>query len=163
MNSCQYIAELEESLPELDRWLRALEQEIAEPSPESNTERSRSELEAVRKLRSARIEALEEFREMAAQRPPRPVSLEDIKHCQHQHEVLYIVARRNQGTANLQEAAQLIADGRMSSATRDSIRATLHHYVTDHDDWTHLGGGMVQLLTFREQPTEPSGDGGAHR
>ena len=59
------------------------------------------------------------------------------------------MARRNQGKANLQEAAQLISDARMSTATRDSIRATLHHYVTEHDDWIHLGRSMVQLLTFR--------------
>ena len=44
--------------------------------------------------------------------------------------------------------AQLILDAKMSKAKKDSIRATLSHFVTDHDDWAHMSGGRARMLKF---------------
>lgn len=56
------------------------------------------------------------------------------------------------GEANLGEVAQLIRDARMSESPRNSIRATLSHFVTDHDDWSHISRDRAELLTFGPTP-----------
>ena len=148
MASCDYSTKLEETIAWLDDWIGQLEEAIADPPSGEEAERANQEMAIVQKLRGSYVSTRDELLDIAAKRPPCPVTLEDIKHCKTQPEVLYAVAERHRGEVHLDEVAQLILGAKMSKAKKDSIRATLSHFVTDHDDWAHMSGGRARTLKF---------------
>lgn len=114
---------------------------------------NQQELQLVERLQAANSAALEELKAVARKAGRRRVTLDDIKRCDTQREVLRFVTEVNFGLAHLGEVAELVVDARMSKAEKDSVRSTLHHYVNDSEDFVHIGKSWVWLLEFGPAPT----------
>ena len=128
----------------LDDWQANLEQTIAD---------AEQEMDVVQRLREVAIEARDKLLSKSATGTRRRITLDDIKHCKTQREVLRLVAELNGGPAHLGDVAELVVDARMTKADKDSVRSTLYHFVTDNpDDWAHMGNGRVWLLEFGPVP-----------
>jgi selenocysteine lyase/cysteine desulfurase len=115
--------------------------------------RDEHELWMVEKAKAGHVEFLELLKEAARKAGRRRVTLDDIKDCDTQREVLRYVADAGFGLAHLGEVADLVKDARMSKAEKDSIRSTLHHYVNDSDDFVHIGKSWVWRKDFGPAPT----------
>ena len=144
MTSPNNIIETRKEMARLNQWGAALELTIAE---------TQCELEVVEKLKSANAEALDALMAAARRAGRRRVTLDDIKGCDTQREVLRFVDEANFGLAHLGEVAELVVDAKMSKTDKDSVRSTLHHYVNDSDDFVHIGKSWVWLLEFGLAPT----------
>jgi len=143
---------LRQQITWLDGWQASLEQVIAE---------AQKELAVVHGLREGAIQARDELLSSSVSGSPRRITVDDIKGCRTQREVLRLVAELNSGPAHLGNVSQLVVDARMTRAEKDSVRSTLHHYVSDNpDDWGHMGNGWVWLLEFGPVPaaTHQEGD-----
>lgn len=128
----------------LDDWGTSLRNVIAE---------NQDELQVVERLKAANAGALDDLKAAAKKVGRRRVTLDDIKRCETQREVLRFVTEVSFGLAHLGEVAELVVDARMSKTDKDSVRATLHHYVNDSDDFVHIGKSWVWLNEFGPAPT----------
>ena len=144
MTSPNNIIGLREQGKRLDRWEASVEGDIA---------LKQNELGVVQKLKAANTEALEVLKEAARKTGRSEITLDDIKRCDTQREVLRFVAEVNFGLAHLGEVAELVVDARMSKADKDSVRSTLHHYANDAEDFVHIGKSWVFLTEFGPVPT----------
>lgn len=154
MTSCYHVAKTREVVGRLEGWKKDLEEAISNPPSEQAAERAAQELPIVERLLQSYIEFRDELDAIEASRPPRPVSLEDIKHCKTQPEVLYVVAEHYHGEVNLHEVAQLIVKARMTRGAQHSAYITMSRYVANHDDWVSIGRGRAWLLKFGPAPEE---------
>ena len=144
MNSLTDLAMLREHINWLSGWQATLEQDIAY---------AQEELEVVQGLRVSAMQAREALLSKWASRTGRRITVDDIKHCKTQREVLRLVAELNGGTAHLGDVAELVVEARMTKSDKDSVRSSLYHYVTDNPDvWAHLGSSRVWLLEFGPPP-----------
>lgn len=144
MTTPDHITGLRKEVARLDAWGANLRDGIAD--------RER-ELRRVERLRAVNIEILEEMRADARKSGRRRVTLDGIKNCDTQREVLRYVTEVNFGLAHLGEVAELVIDARMSKAEKHSVRSTLHHYVNDSGDFVHIGKSWVWLKEFGPAPT----------
>lgn len=144
MASPNNLSRLREQIDWLDGWQASLEERIAS---------AQQELEVVQGLRNSVIEARDVLLSQSASGNPRRITVDDIKHCKTQREVLRVAAQMNGGPAHLGEVAELVVDARMTKSDKDSVRATLYHFVTDNpDNWVHMGNSKVWLLEFGLPP-----------
>lgn len=128
----------------LDEWSAGLRNVIAG---------KQDELQVVEGLKAANVAALEALKAAVRKAGRTKVTLDDIKRCDTQREVVRFVAEANFGLAHLGEVAELVLDARMSKAEKDSVRSTLHHYVNDSNDFVHIGKSWVWLTDFGPAPT----------
>ena len=144
MTTPEKIIGLRKEVARLDAWGASLRDGIAD---------KQHELQVVERLKAANSAALEDLKAAAQKGGRRRVTLDDIKRCETQREVLRFVTEVGFGLAHLGEVAELVVDARMSKTDKDSVRSTLHHYVNDSDDFVHIGKSWVWLLEFGPAPT----------
>ena len=144
MNALTDLAKLRDHIAWLADWQATLEQDIAY---------AQDELEVVQGLRASAMQAREALLSKWASRSGRRITVDDVKHCKTQREVLRLVAELNGGPAHLGEVAELVVDARMTKSDKDSVRSSLYHYVTDNLElWAHMGNSRVWLLEFGPPP-----------
>lgn len=144
MNSLTDLAQLRDHIAWLTSWQTTLERDIAY---------AQEELEVVEGLRISAMQAREVLLSKWASRTGRRITVDDIKHCRTQREVLRLVAELNGGPAHMGDVAELVVEARMTKSDKDSVRSSLYHYVTDNPDvWAHLGSSRVWLLEFGPPP-----------
>ena len=144
MTSPEHIIQLREQRKALDKWGADLEETIEE---------TQRELEVVEKLKAVNSEASDDLKAAARRAGRRRVTLDDIRKCETQREILRFVAVVSFGLAHLGEVAELVIDARRSRAEKDSVRSTLYHYVSDSEDFVHIGKSWVWLLECGPAPT----------
>lgn len=75
------------------------------------------------------------------------ITVDDIKHCKTQAEVLRAYAQLNGGVVNITAATDLIVKARMSKGKRSSVRSTMYNYVSKHPDkWQWVAPGNFQRV-----------------
>lgn len=88
----------------------------------------------------------------------------DIVDCKTQRECLYVIARKNDCDLDLNPAADLILAAGKSRGMRSTVVSTLHHFMTNSDDWEWVGPSHFRLVTdsrsdgsSTDSPVEPEG------
>lgn len=76
----------------------------------------------------------------------KPVTVDDIRHCRTQREVLREWALRNGGYARLSEIASLVVEAGKTRGKRGSVRSTLNNYCRDSDEWLYSEPGVYRLV-----------------
>lgn len=83
------------------------------------------------------------------------VSLAEVRSCKTQREVLNLYAKAHDGLVHVGRVARMISDSGMSKGKYNSIRSTLHNYMTKHPiDWTWVEPGIFRLRAIYSMNSE---------
>lgn len=101
---------------------------------------------AVNDMKMGALRWIQSIRADAANGSNRPVTVEDIRHCQTQRAVLREWALRNGGYARITDVADLIMETDLPKGEKDSVRSSLTNYAKDSDLWEYHSPGVYVLL-----------------
>lgn len=136
-------------LDEFIEWLSAWEAGLERAGSSSEC----WELPVVRGLLSEAVQARDRLD--AAELARTGVTVVHVRRCRTQREVLRVYARLSGGRARLSDVAGLVVEAGLSRSDQDSVRSSLHHFVTDNpDEWALLGRGWVWLREFGPIPDD---------
>lgn len=126
------------------------------------------EVAAVNDMKMSALRWIRSERVAAANGSNRPVTVEDIEHCQTQRAVLREWALRNGGYARITDVADLIMETTLSQGGKDGVRSSLTNYAKDSDLWKYDSPGVYVLLeaiqsddarhAARSEENEPESD-----
>ena len=80
------------------------------------------------------------------------LTVDEVKRCKRQVDVLRELAVRNRGMADIAAAAKLVEASSMTSNTRRGIASNLHSHVSHSRKWARLGRNRAWLLEFGPPP-----------
>jgi len=89
--------------------------------------------------------------------PIEPLTMDEVKRCRRQADVLRELALRNGGMADIAVAAELTVASGMTTNTRRGIASNLHSHVSSSGEWARLGRNRVWLLEFGPAPCQYPG------
>ena len=104
-----------------------------------------AEKTAVERMEEATLEWIAAKGVSSPTESSRPVTVEDIKHCRNQREILREYALRNGGYARLSDVASLVVEAGKSRGKRASVRSTLNNHCRDSDEWVYSEPGVYRL------------------
>ena len=84
-------------------------------------------------------------------------TLSDIAGCPSQRKAMYIVGEMNGGVIDLNQAAALVVAAGMSKTDVRTVSATLHNFMSNHDDFEWTGPSKFRLRTD-DDPEPTTGD-----
>lgn len=84
--------------------------------------------------------------------------VDDIVDCKTQRECLYVIARKNDCDLDLNPAADLVIAAGKSRGMRTTVVSTLHHFMTNSDDWEWVGPSQFRLVTDSRSDGSSSDD-----
>ena len=73
-------------------------------------------------------------------------TVDDIVDCKTQRECLYVIARKNDSSLDLNPAADLVIAAGKSQGMRSTVVSTLHHFMTNSDDWEWVSPSQFRLV-----------------
>ena len=76
-------------------------------------------------------------------------TVDDILDCETQRECLYVIARKNDSSLDLNPAADLVIAAGKSQGMRSTVVSTLHHFMSHSDDWEWVSPSNFRLVTDR--------------
>ena len=72
-------------------------------------------------------------------------TLSDIAGCPSQRRAMYVIAEKNDGIINLNEAAALVVAAGMSKTNVRTVSATLHNFMSKNDAFEWIGPSKFRL------------------
>ena len=74
-------------------------------------------------------------------------TVDDIVNCKTQRECLYVIASKNDSNLDLNPAADLVIAAGKSQGMRSTVVSTLHHFMSNSDDWEWVSPSQFRLVT----------------
>ena len=101
---------------------------------------------AVRHLKEATQEWIAAKSVASPEDSAQTVTVDDIRDCRTQREIVRECALRNGGYARLSEIATLVVAAGKAKGKRSSVRSTLNNYCRDSDEWLYHEPGVYRLV-----------------
>ena len=77
-------------------------------------------------------------------------TVSDLDGCPSQRRAMYIIGEINNGIIELNDAASLVVAAGMSRTGVRTVSATLHNYMSNHDDFEWIGPSRFRLKSEDE-------------